>query len=107
MTKSDKALVLVLGQGPDLVRPSRAVVLQCAPTEGGTHPRVREACAMLAGVGGDVQKLKGSSGTVCTSIYNPVTVSSVGVWDGHLLSSIRTFGNACELRSILGPVGSF
>ncbi|MEU8268685.1 SSI family serine proteinase inhibitor [Sphaerisporangium sp. NPDC049002] len=104
---SAKALVLVVGQGPVLVPPSRAVVLQCAPKGGGTHPRPREACAVLARVDGDVQKLKSTNGQVCPTIYEPVTVSSVGVWDDHFLLSISTFGNPCELASTLGPVGSF
>lgn len=104
---SAKALVLVVGQGPVLVPPSRAVVLQCSPKGGGTHPKAREACAVLAHVDGDVQKLKSPPGKVCTAIYEPVTVSSVGVWDDHFLLSIRTFGNACELRNTLGPVGLF
>ncbi|MFG1873512.1 SSI family serine proteinase inhibitor [Sphaerisporangium sp. NPDC049003] len=104
---SAKALVLVVGQGPVLVPPSRAVVLQCAPRGGGTHPKPREACALLAGVDGDVQKLRNTNQTACPTIYEPVTVSSVGVWDDHFLLSIRTFGNPCELASTLGPVGSF
>ncbi|RCG31212.1 hypothetical protein DQ384_10745 [Sphaerisporangium album] len=92
-TPQARALVLVVGQGPVLVPPSRSVVLQCSPRGGGTHPRTQEACALLRPVSGDLQKIKPPVLIVCTREYQPVTVSSVGVWDDHFVLSLRTFTN--------------
>jgi hypothetical protein len=104
---SARALVLVLGQGPVIVPPSRAAVVQCSPRGGGTHPRPAQACSVLGAVGGDLQKLKAPAGMVCPSIYQPVTASSVGVWDDHFILSVRTFSNSCELRNTMGAAANF
>lgn len=101
-----QALVLAIAQGP-AVMPTRAVVLQCAPRGGGTHPRTRGACAILGTVAGDLRKLKRSPDMVCTLIFQPVTVSSVGVWNDHFVMSVRTFGNDCEMRTTLKDAATF
>ncbi|MDH2430036.1 SSI family serine proteinase inhibitor [Sphaerisporangium sp. TRM90804] len=102
-----RALVLVVGQGPILVPPARAAVVQCSPKGGGTHPRPAQACALLKAAGGDIQRLRPSSHVVCPAIYEPETVSSVGVWDDHFVLSVRTFSNNCELRNTLRSVVEF
>ncbi|MEU9885084.1 SSI family serine proteinase inhibitor [Sphaerisporangium sp. NPDC051011] len=101
---SPRALVLLIGQGQDIVPAATGVVLQCAPQQGGTHPRASEACALLGTVGGDLRKLKAPEGRACPAIYAPVTAATAGVWDGRLVTIVRTFGNNCEMRNTLGPV---
>ncbi len=98
--------MLTVSPGSAAWPPSRVVVLQCSPA-GGTHPKAQEACKTLRGVGGDITKLKASAGAACPFSYDPVTVASVGIWGGHSVSSLHTYGNACELRNTLGAVGSF
>ncbi len=44
---------------------------------------------------------------MCSAEYQPVTVSSVGVWDDHFVLSLRTFTNNCELTKTLGAVTAF
>ncbi|RCG27249.1 hypothetical protein DQ384_26390 [Sphaerisporangium album] len=98
---SPRSLVLVIHEGRDA---STSVVLRCAPQQGGTHPRTAEACALLGTVGGDLRKLKAQVGTACPAMYEPLTVTASGVWDGRMVMTSRTFGNKCEMRSTLGPV---
>ncbi|WP_326829048.1 subtilase-type protease inhibitor [Streptosporangium sp. NBC_01810] len=104
---SARALVLTASQGPVILPPARAVVLQCSPIGGGTHPNAREACTALEPANGDVRKLKPSPGSLCPLNYEPVTVSAVGVWNSRFTMSSRTFGNSCQMHNALGVVGSF
>lgn len=104
---SARALVLTLTQGSTVLPSTRAVVLQCSPVGGGTHPKTREACTALEPASGDVRKFKPAAGLVCPLIYDPVTVSAVGVWKSRFTMSSQTFGNGCQMRNALGAVGSF
>ncbi|MEU4832041.1 SSI family serine proteinase inhibitor [Streptosporangium sp. NPDC023615] len=103
----NRALVLAISQGPVISPTNRVVVLQCAPLGGGTHPRTRNACASLLPVNGDVGKFKPSTKTFCPLIYDPVTMSAVGVWDGRFALSSQTFSNSCLLRATLGEIAGF
>ncbi|MFJ2030701.1 SSI family serine proteinase inhibitor [Streptosporangium sp. NPDC087985] len=106
-SSSVRTLVLGISEGPAILPMTRAVVLQCAPMGGGTHPRTPEACAALEPVNGELSKIEKSSGAICTLNYQPVTASSVGVWDDRFILSARTYGNACQARDELGAVGAF
>ncbi|MDH2428720.1 SSI family serine proteinase inhibitor [Sphaerisporangium sp. TRM90804] len=99
-------LVLTRSEGRAAWPVSRVAVLQCSPT-GGTHPRPLEACALLATVRGDLARLQLPGGRPCPRIYDPVTISAMGVWGGRNVSAQRTYGNACDLRNTLGAVGAF
>ncbi|WP_425961715.1 SSI family serine proteinase inhibitor [Streptosporangium sp. DT93] len=102
-----RALVLALTQGATISPMSRVVVVQCKPMVGGTHPKAQGACAALDTVNGDVGKLKPSKTAACPLIYNPVTMTSAGVWDGRFVLSSQTFSNSCLLRSALGEIAGF
>ncbi|GII79325.1 hypothetical protein Sru01_43070 [Sphaerisporangium rufum] len=84
----------------------RVVTLRCMPV-GGTHPRAAAACRTLATVRGNVASLNVSPSANCTRIYDPVTVTAVGIWDGRQYRLQRTFGNPCMLRAYTGVVFQF
>ncbi|MEU0009042.1 subtilase-type protease inhibitor [Streptomyces sp. NPDC006314] len=95
------ALVLTVGHGENAAEtvPERVVTVSCAPTASGTHPDTRKACAELAQVGGDFDRLATLGGEggqrYCTKEYRPVVVTAQGVWRGKRVNYARTFGNAC------------
>ncbi|GAA0416912.1 protease [Acrocarpospora corrugata] len=100
-----RAFVLTIAKS-DSRRPfTRVALLACSPPRG-THPKAAEACAKLAKVRGDLSVLE-PDGTVCTLIFDPVTVTATGSWDGGTFSFERTYGNACELRAMTGPIFDF
>lgn len=101
-----RLLILTKHRGATPFPIDRAVTLRCAPP-GGTHPRIRASCRVLATVGGDPGRLNLSPRTICTRVYNPVTVTAVGLWSGHRIRFQRTYGNPCVLRAATGPVYDF
>ncbi|MEU0005162.1 protease inhibitor [Streptomyces sp. NPDC006314] len=103
------ALVLTTGHGNDAATatPERAVTLACAPGASGTHPAAAQACAELRGANGDFDALKAQDGVWCTKVYDPVTVTVQGVWQGKRVSYERTFGNTCVKDAIAGSVFAF
>ncbi|GIH28894.1 hypothetical protein Aph01nite_72040 [Acrocarpospora phusangensis] len=82
------------------------MLLACSPPQG-SHPHAAEACAKLATVKGDISLLDPDRDSVCPMNFDPVTVSAVGSWDNWTLSFERTYGNACELRAMTGPIFDF
>ncbi|GAA3414411.1 SSI family serine proteinase inhibitor [Streptosporangium vulgare] len=70
-------------------------------------PKAREACVALAPKDGDVGKFTPPARTFCPWLYEPVTISAVGVWDDRFSLSSQTFGNSCLLSSSLGAVAGF
>ncbi|QPP05467.1 protease inhibitor protein [Streptomyces bathyalis] len=96
------ALVLTVGKGSDAATSvvQRAVVLNCAPTAGGSHPSAARACADVNAVGGRFQELL-AAGTpgMCTRIWDPVVVTADGVWKGQRVSWQHTFGNSCTQKA--------
>ncbi|GAA1006660.1 hypothetical protein Aple_030610 [Acrocarpospora pleiomorpha] len=84
----------------------RFVLLGCSPPRG-THPKAAAACATLAKVGGDLSALEPDQDAMCTKEFMPVTITANGVWDGKFSWFERTYGNACEMRSMMGPVFDF
>ncbi|MFI6508398.1 SSI family serine proteinase inhibitor [Streptosporangium sp. NPDC050855] len=102
-----RAVVLSINQGATISPTTRVVVLQCTPIRGGTHPKSQNACAALIRVNGDVGKIKPSTKAFCPLIYDPVTISAGGIWDGRFYVSSQTFSNNCLLRSSLGDIAVF
>ncbi|WP_329117446.1 subtilase-type protease inhibitor [Streptomyces sp. NBC_01353] len=95
------ALVLAIGRGEDVATATvaRAVTLNCAPTPSGTHPAPELACADLTSVDGDLAELTVAwSNSPCTKIWDPVTLTGDGVWEGKRISWTATYGNACEMN---------
>ncbi|SCK45778.1 subtilase-type protease inhibitor [Streptomyces sp. WMMB 322] len=96
------ALVLTIGKGPDAANAAvqRAVVLNCAPKPGGSHPVAARACADVNAVGGRFQELV-ASGTpgMCTRIWDPVVVTADGVWKGQRVAWQHTFANSCTQKA--------
>lgn len=99
------ALVLTIAQGENPSPASRAVVLGCAPVRG-THPAARQACDQLTSVSGDVSALSEDAG-ICTLIYDPVTVTLRGVWQGEQKNFRATYPNSCVLHRKTRAVFSF
>lgn len=76
--------------------------LACQPP-GGTHPNPKAACAALAAVDGDIDKLN-LSNKQCESDTRSVTATARGVWRGQSVTQSRTFLNRCVLERKTGPV---
>ncbi|MFF3459654.1 subtilase-type protease inhibitor [Streptomyces sp. NPDC002730] len=95
------AMVLAISQGENAAAATvqRAVTLRCNPTPGGDHPDARAACAELRGVNGRPALLiKDSNKRLCPQIYDPVTVTVDGVWEGRRISYEETFANRCLME---------
>ncbi|MEU6950669.1 subtilase-type protease inhibitor [Streptomyces sp. NPDC046316] len=105
------ALVLTIGKGEAAATATidRAVTLNCAPTASGTHPAPKSACADLKTINGDFAQLgtAWSASAPCTRIWDPVTVTGEGVWEGKRVSWSATYGNTCEMRSGLARTSVF
>ncbi|MET9372863.1 SSI family serine proteinase inhibitor [Streptomyces sp. NPDC003035] len=85
---------------------AKDVFLGCRPT-GGNHPNAAAACDALHDAGGELDKLKGGADVVCTTEYDPVTVTAEGTFNDAPLSWKKEFGNACELNARTGAVFAF
>jgi hypothetical protein len=106
------ALVLTVGRGTDAATAAvqRAVVLECAPRPRGTHPAAASACGQLTSVGGRFEQLirtEGSTGTMCTKIWDPVVITAEGVWKGQRVAWQHTFANSCTMKGTGGSVFAF
>lgn len=75
--------------------PGRTVLLVCSPAVAGTHPNAAAACAELAAAGGDFDRLHGRPMRFCPMIYDPVTLTAAGVWNGASVSYRHTYPNSC------------
>ncbi|MGW7101906.1 subtilase-type protease inhibitor [Streptomyces sp. NPDC054838] len=95
------AVVLTMGQGENGATVVRASTLSCAPTAQGTHPDPKAACAALAGTAGALDTLLAAPdpNRVCPMIYDPVTVTADGVWQGRRVSWKHTFSNTCAMSA--------
>ncbi|GAA2401838.1 protease inhibitor [Streptomyces glaucosporus] len=103
-------LVLAVGEGedPETVTVQRSVLLSCSPTSGGSHPEPGRACAELRSADGDVAALVETDGDrVCPMIWDPVTVTAEGVWEGRKVSYAHTFPNACAMENSTDALFSF
>lgn len=98
-------LLLTVAHGEDGAVVSRATVLTCAPA-GGSHPAARQACGELTTVAGDVAALSDDSGN-CILIYDPVTVTLRGLWQGQEKFFRATYPNSCVLHRQTRTVFNF
>ncbi|MEV7009790.1 SSI family serine proteinase inhibitor [Streptosporangium sp. NPDC051022] len=101
-----RALVLTFAYGERVAPVVRHALLMCDPPRG-THPAAVEACEALIPVHGDPGALTPLPGVVCTTQYDPVTVTATGTWDGRFIRFEHTYGNACTLYAETGSVFSF
>jgi hypothetical protein len=97
-------LVLTVAKGESSTPVQRRASLTCQPA-GGTHRQARDACAQLAKVGGQFDRLR-LDGGACTMQWDPVTVTASGRWKGRKVAYRHTFGNACTLSTTTGAVFS-
>ncbi|MCY0932496.1 SSI family serine proteinase inhibitor [Streptomyces sp. H27-H1] len=96
------ALVLAVAQGEDAATVVRASILSCAPTAAGTHPDPKAACASLAAAGTfDTLLATPDTDRACPMVYEPVTVTADGVWNGQRVSWKHTFSNTCAMAATL------
>lgn len=100
---SGHSMTLSYSAGQTTGSEARRAMLTCHPP-GGTHRAPAEACQALDAVGGDPAALNVSPDVLCPQVYEPVTVTATGSWDGRTISFSRTFGNACEAAAVTGPV---
>jgi hypothetical protein len=84
----------------------KQVTLQCEPS-GGTHPRPEDACAAIAAVDGQLDKLPRAPGVGCPGLWLPVTVTVTGTWRLQPVSFTKTYGNDCEASVGSGFVFQF
>jgi hypothetical protein len=89
------ALFLTVERGESGGPVGRAALLICDPV-GGSHPAAEQACGELATVAGDIAALSEDSGP-CIMIYDPVTVTAEGWWQGQVKSFRTTYPNSCVL----------
>ncbi|GAA1989005.1 SSI family serine proteinase inhibitor [Kitasatospora viridis] len=82
--------------------PLGSAELRCHPS-GGDHPQAAAACAALDRSGGDLDRLAGTTGTLCYQLYAPVTASASGHWLDREVRWHQQFGNICELHSRTDP----
>ncbi|MFH0244656.1 subtilase-type protease inhibitor [Streptomyces sp. HK10] len=101
-------LTVAEGEDPATAPERRSAVLTCPPGPGGTHPAPGRACAALRSVDGEVGALvEAGTDRICPMIWDPVTITAKGVWEGSEVSYERTFANSCVMEGATGPVFSF
>ncbi|MDI5961837.1 SSI family serine proteinase inhibitor [Streptomyces sp. SL13] len=83
----------------------RSVVLDCDPASG-PHPNAGEACTELDAAGGGLADLVPVP-EMCPMIYNPVTATATGTWQGRPVSWSQRFANSCMLARSTGAVFRF
>ncbi|MFF2962448.1 SSI family serine proteinase inhibitor [Streptomyces sp. NPDC057963] len=84
----------------------RGVELICPPAPDARHPEAAAACAAIDEAAGDLDDLPRDP-HLCTKVYDPVTATATGKWDGRPVAWRKTFPNACELDVATGPVFRF
>ncbi|MEU1630626.1 subtilase-type protease inhibitor [Streptomyces sp. NPDC020096] len=109
-TQAPSALVLTIANGtnPNTATVERAATLRCSPAVGGDHPDSYQACAELGAVGGNFAELSTNAPhAICPMIWNPVTVTAQGVWNGQRISYAHTYPNECIMKANNAYVFSF
>lgn len=82
------------------------VLLNCGP-DGGTHPRPEAACKQLSTVDGRIEDIPPIN-KACPFIFDPVTVTAVGIWKGSQRFYQREFSNKCvAVRETGGVIFDF
>ncbi|HLU75699.1 MAG TPA: SSI family serine proteinase inhibitor [Nonomuraea sp.] len=82
---------------------SKTATLNCYPA-GGTHSSALQACALLALVGGDPEKLNVNPGAVCTREFRPSAVIITGTWQDKPVWFGQMYANPCQMRAAGGAV---
>jgi hypothetical protein len=82
-----------------------AVKLTCDPVGGG-HPEADEACAVLATIDANPDKIVPAH-TACMLIYAPLTAELIGTWHGRPVNWTHRYGNSCEMRRATGVIFNF
>ncbi|WP_396279136.1 SSI family serine proteinase inhibitor [Kibdelosporangium aridum] len=85
---------------------TRARKLRCDPPSG-DHPHPDTACHDLAVAEGDLARLPGEPGKVCSGVYKPVTVTALGEWRGIPVRFEQSYRNACKMTASTGLVFDF
>ncbi|MEY9875213.1 hypothetical protein ABH931_004714 [Streptacidiphilus sp. MAP12-33] len=101
-------LVMTVGAGTAVdPGPSRSTVLTCDDdTPGGDHPSPAESCAALRSDGLDFTS-RPTLQVMCPDLYQPVTVTAMGVWEGDPVDYRRTYPNPCQLRRATSVLFAF
>jgi hypothetical protein len=84
----------------------RAKALRCDPPRG-NHPHREAACHDVDAAEGDLDRLPGVPGKVCSGVYKPVTATALGEWRGIPVRFHRSYRNACTLTASTGLVFRF
>jgi hypothetical protein len=82
------------------------VTLRCDPVSG-THPHPEAVCKALGASDGDINKVIGQPDTLCPNIYDPVTATASGSYQGMQVIFRRTYSNRCDLAIKTAPVFEF
>ncbi|MBB5917537.1 hypothetical protein BJY24_006449 [Nocardia transvalensis] len=91
----DTQLTLSVARGEGGAPAVREVTLTCDPS-GGSHPDADAACQELAATDGDLDALATQdSHTMCTMIWDPVTVTATGARHGRPVEYQHTFASSC------------
>ncbi|MCE7002103.1 subtilase-type protease inhibitor [Kibdelosporangium philippinense] len=101
-------LDLTISESEDLVSGTmtRARKLRCDPPSG-DHPYPDTACHDLAVAEGDLARLPGVPGKVCSGVYKPVSVTALGEWRGIPVRFAQSYRNACKMMASTGLVFGF
>jgi hypothetical protein len=94
-------LYVTVSRGDARSSDTRGTLLLCDPPQG--HARAAEACAELAGVGGDVGRIP-LKNDMCVQVYAPVRVTARGEWDGRPVAYEHSFANSCVMAARTGSV---
>ncbi|MET8327550.1 SSI family serine proteinase inhibitor [Streptomyces sp. NPDC005181] len=84
----------------------RGIGLQCPASSQSIYPKAAQACAALDKAEGDFNRLPGNP-QLCPMIYDPVTVTAHGTYNGHRVNWQRTYPSACAMEAAAGPVFGF
>jgi hypothetical protein len=95
---------LVLGLSGD--GHAQFVTLHCDPASG-THPHAEATCRALLAAGGDITKVVGQPDILCPDIYDPVTATASGRYQGAQVIFQRTYSNHCKLDTKTAPLFDF
>ncbi|MBP2703397.1 hypothetical protein JOL79_06235 [Microbispora sp. RL4-1S] len=100
-----RAVLLTAAAGERSQPAQRYAFLNCEPV-GGSHPSAAEACRILGQAmengRDDLARFDVNPGAICPMIWQPVTVTMSGIWNGKYVSMQHTFGNDCQRRAATG-----
>jgi hypothetical protein len=80
-TDAAESSVLIVENGD-----GKSVILDCEDLAASTHPYAAEACAEIEKAQGDITHVPGLSGQFCTGLWQPVSISVTGLWQGNTVS---------------------